>query len=97
MEQELQHRIYMSKKNSPYIEYTLREVKNMEENYFILLFGGDCFVEDGYYLFTKAEVEKLYKTTLKDLMGIIADGNEKDRNYALGLIAGLTIKPMRLH
>jgi hypothetical protein len=70
----------MSNNNSPYRTYTLEEIKTLEENYFILLFGGDCFIEDSYFLFTKKEVEKLYKTTLQDLSAIVADGNEKDRN-----------------
>lgn len=87
----------MSKNNSPYVTYTLAEIKTLEENYFILLFGRDCFVEEDYFLFTKKEVERLYKITLKDLSGIVADGNEKDRNYALDLIAGLAIKPLRFH
>ena len=34
---------------------------------------------------------------MKDLAGIVADGNEKDRKYALDLIGGMVIKPMRLH
>jgi hypothetical protein len=86
----------MNKNRSPYIGYTLEDVKSME-NYFVLCFGGDFVLENDYYLFTKEEVSKIYKKMLKDLKGIAADGSEKDKKYALDLIGGLKILPMRLH
>ena len=87
----------MLKDKYPFVGYTQEEVKRMEENYFVLQLGGDFVLEDDYYLFTKGEVSKLHKNMLKKLNDIIKDGNEKDRNYALDLICGLAIKPMRLH
>ena len=87
----------MDKKKSPYIDYTLKDVAQMEGYYFVLQFGGDFVLEDTYYLFTKDEASKIYKKMLKDLVDIVADGSEKDKKYALDLIGGLVIRPMRLH
>jgi hypothetical protein len=84
-------------KKSVYLGYTEEEVKRMENNYFVLQFGGDFVLEDSYYLFSKGEASKLYNKTLKNLISLIADGSEKDKNFALNLIGGLAIKPVRLH
>lgn len=87
----------MSKNRSAYLGYTEEEVNRMEQNYFVLQLGGDFVLEDNYYLFTKNEASRLYNSTLKNLMGLISDGSEKDKNFALDLIVGLAIKPVRLH
>lgn len=87
----------MDKKESPFLGYSEEEVARMESKYFVLQFGGDFVTQDNYFLFTKSEVDKLYKDTLNDLVGIVKDGNEKDRRYALDLIAGLEVKQIRLH
>lgn len=80
---------------SVYVGYTEEEVNRMESQYFCLQFGGDFLLENDYYIFTKQEAIKPYNRTLKDLTEIVIDGTEKDRKYALDLIAGLAIKPMR--
>jgi len=87
----------MGPKKSPYIGYTEQEVTQMERGYFCVVFGGDFIIQDKFYFFTLKEANKVYSNTLKNLIGIIADGDEKDRNYALDLIANLSIQPMRLH
>lgn len=87
----------MTKRKSPYIGYTEKEVHRMENNFFVLQFGGDFMLQDKFYLFTHKEAFKLYSDTLKGLVSITIDGDEKDRNYALDLIGGLHIRPMRLH
>lgn len=87
---------YMDKK-SPFIGYSVDEVNTMEGNYFCLVMGGDFIIQDKFYLFTKAEAKKVYRKMLKDLIKIAEDGNAKDSKYALDLIGGLAIKPMRLH
>ena len=87
----------MSKKKSAFVHYSEKEVNRMERNYYCLQFGGDFLCEDNLFLFTKVEVARLYNDTLKDLAEIVQDGNEKDRNYALDLIATMQIKPMILH
>jgi hypothetical protein len=69
----------------------------MENGYFCLQFGGDFVFQDQYYIFTEREMIKLYNSTLKNLLGIIKDGDEKDRKFALDLIGGLIVRPMRLH
>ena len=87
----------MKKKESPYLGYTEEEVKRMENYFFVLQFGGDFVLEKREYLFTKAEISRLYNKYMKDLVKIVNNGNEKDRNYALDLIAGMSVKPLRLH
>lgn len=85
------------KKRLSYLGYTEKEVARMENHYFVLQFGGDFMLEDNFYLFTEKEAFKLYNSTLESLVSIVADGSEKDRKFALDLIGGLAIKPMRLH
>jgi hypothetical protein len=84
-------------KKTAYIGYSEEDVRKMENGFFVLQLGGDFVFEDGFYLFTKNEINKLYSKTLKDILGIIKNGSEKDRAYALNLIPGLLILPMRLH
>lgn len=87
----------MKKKKSSYVGYTEPEVYRMENNYFCIQFGGDFLAEDGVYLFTKSEASRAYKATLEDLLDIVETGSEKDRKYALELIANFVVRPMRLH
>ncbi len=87
----------MAKNKSPYPGYSLEEVEEMEKHYFCLVMGGDFILEDNHYTFTRSEIVKLYNLVLKDLVGIVKKGNDKDRKYALDLIAGLTVQQMRLH
>lgn len=87
----------MAKKKSVYVGYSEEDVRRMENGYYMLQFGGDAVVQDGAYAFTPKEVTKLYNSTFKRLLDLIEDGSEKDRKYALDLVAGLLVKPMRLH
>lgn len=81
----------------PYVGYTEAELKNLESKYFTLIFGGDFVIEDEIAVFTKSEVQKLYKRYAKDLINIVNDGDAKDRNYAMDLLSSMTIKPVRIH
>lgn len=81
----------------PYVGYTEDELKNLESNYFTLVMGGDFVIADDIAVFTKSEVQKLYKKYSKDLINIVNDGDAKDRNYAMDLLSSMTIKPVRIH
>lgn len=87
----------MPKKKTSYIGYSEEDVTAMENYYFVLQFGNDFMNEDHSYFFTKKEVSKLYNRTLKNLMGVVNNGSDKDRKHAIKLIAGLVVSPMRLH
>lgn len=87
----------MTKKKAPYKGYSLEEVSQIEKVSYCLVLGGDYVQEDGIYLFTKKECEKLYKMYLKNLLGIIKNGEQKDKKYALDLLPGLTKLPLKLH
>ena len=87
----------MAKKQSAYIGYSTEEVCKIENAFYCLQFGGDFLSEEGCYLFTRNEISKLYNKTLKDLVDIVYDGSQKDSKYALNLICGLIVRPMRLH
>jgi hypothetical protein len=82
---------------SPYRGYSIEEVSQMEESCFCVVLGGDFVQEDGIYLFTKKEADRLYKIYLKNLLSLIKTGEEKDRKYALDLLPGLAISQMRAH
>jgi hypothetical protein len=84
-------------KKSPFRGYTEEEVRTMESGYYILNFGGDFMLENGFYLFTQKEATKLYKDTLKNVMSVAKNGDEKERRYALDVLGKLIIQPMRLH
>lgn len=87
----------MAKKKSPFIGYSVEEVRRMENGFFLVQMGGDFLAEDGHYLFTRKEAVKLYNSTYRDLSEIINDGNDKDRAYSTDLILGLLIQKMVLH
>ena len=86
----------MSKKKS-HLGYTEAEVKKMENMFFVVEFGGDFIIQDNCYLFTKQEASKIYNKTMRNLVNIISDGEEKDRKYAIDLIGKLIVRPMRFH
>lgn len=87
----------MSTKKPSYVGYSEEDVAIMEAHYFVLQFGGDFMSKGGTFLFTKKEIAKLYKRTLKNLMGVIVNGSDKDKKHAMQLMSELTIQPMRLH
>ena len=87
----------MSKKKSPSAGYSLKEIEKMERGHFVLQFGGDFVAQDGFFFFTEKEINKIYNNTLDDLLDIIENGSEKDKKYAIDLIAGLMVKPARIH
>ena len=84
-------------KKTAYIGYSEEDIRKMENGFFTLQLGGDFVFEDGFYVFTKSEINRLYNKTLKYLLDIVDKGNEKDRIYALDLISKLIVLPMRLH
>jgi hypothetical protein len=87
----------MTSKKSPYLGYSEEEVKRIESGHFVLNFGGDFVLQDNNYVFTKKEVSKIHRDILKKLLDILSNGSEKDRSYALDLMGGLVIQPMKLH
>ena len=87
----------MAKKKSVFRGYTEQEVCKIERDTFTLQFGGDFVIQNDSYSFNEREVTKLYESTMNNLLSLIADGSEKDRKFAIDLIGGLFIVPMRLH
>lgn len=87
----------MAKQKSAYLGYTEHEIRMLEDTYFTFQLGGDFVLEGDSYFFTRAEANRIYKNTIKDLRNITIDGAEKDRNYAIDLISGLQIVPLRFH
>lgn len=82
---------------SKHISYSEEEANKIEATLFCFVMGGD-FVTDGHdYMFTKNEVQILYNKYIKDLIDTVRDGDEKDKKYALDLISGLQINPIRFH
>jgi hypothetical protein len=81
----------------PYVNCTEKELKHMESYSFAIEMGGDFLLHDGYTSFTKSESVKIYRSTLRDLISVVRDGCEKDKNYALQLIGTLKVLPMRMH
>ena len=84
-------------RKSPYISFSLDDVAKIERTFYTINFGGDFLVHDNSHLFTQREAIKIYNTTMKDLLGIVRSGNEKDRIYALDLMWSTIIQPLKLH
>lgn len=85
------------RKKSPFVTYSEKEVALAESQYFVLHFGKGLVTVDDYFFFTKEDVEKLYKKTLRRLVKITKTGDAKNKKHALKMIAQLMIRPMRLH
>jgi hypothetical protein len=85
------------RKKSIFVGYKEDEVRDMEENYYCLQMAGDFILDDNQFLFTRAEISKIYKNVINDLIDIIHDGNEKDSKHAKYVIGRVFIVPMRLH
>jgi hypothetical protein len=82
--------------NFPYKDRTEKDIRAIESNYFIQL-GGDFVADEGSFLFTRKEAERMYNSTLKRLIGIVQNGSEKDVRFGIDLIGTLRIVPVRLH
>ena len=87
----------MARKKPVFRGYTEDEVCKIERGTYTLQFGGDFIIQDDSYTFNEREVTKLYESTMNNLLNLIADGSEKDRKFAIDLIGGLFVRPMRLH
>lgn len=85
------------KKKSSFVTYSEKEVALAESQYFVLHFGKGLVSKDDYFFFTKDEVNKLYRKTLRKLIKITETGDNKNKKHALKMIAELVIRPMRLH
>lgn len=77
--------------------YTLKQVSMIESEYFVIRFDGDFFNEDGYMLFTMSQAREIHKSLVSDLSSVIKNGIPKDKLYALELILGMVIEPVRYH
>ena len=69
----------------------------IESEYFVIRLDGDFFNEDGYMLFTMLQAKAIHKSIISDLSSVIKNGIQKDKAYALELILGLVIEPVRYH
>lgn len=85
------------KKKNPFVTYSEKEVALAESQYFVLHFGKGLVTREGYFFFTKEDVEKLYRQTLKKLILKMKTGDSRNKKHALKMIAELVIRPMRLH
>jgi hypothetical protein len=85
-------------KKFPYIGYSEKELKYLEENFYFIQLGGDFIAVDGTHSFPQKEAGKLYWDALDDLVKMAKEGlDEKEVAYALNLIGSLRIQPVRVH
>lgn len=87
----------MSKKKSAYKGYSEDDVRRIEDNFFCLEVGGDYWCEEGFYLFTKKEVIKVYNKVLDNLNDLMRSDSDKDRAYAIDLLGRMYVRQIRLH
>lgn len=85
------------KNKNPFVTYSEKEVALAESQYFVLHFGEELVSKGGYFFFTKDDINKLYRKTLKKLIDITKTGDNRNKKHALKMIAELVIRPMRLH
>jgi hypothetical protein len=87
----------MSNNEFVFGSYTIKQVSMIESEYFVIRFDGDFFAEDGYMLFTMSQAKATYRNLVNDLSSVIKNGIQKDKEYALQLILGMVIEPVRYH
>lgn len=97
MELERQHRGIMKKDNFYFGSYTIKQISMIESEYFVIHFDGDFFNQEGYYLFTMSQAKKIYSGLIKDLVAVIHEGVQKDKDYAKEIMLGMIIEPVRYH
>lgn len=69
----------------------------IESEYFVIRFDSDFFNEDGYMLFTMLQAKAIHKSIVSDLSSVIKNGIQKDKEYALELLLGMIVEPVRYH
>ena len=82
---------------SPYGEYSLDDVIEIEAGNYYLQVGIDIFFDDGKMAFSRKRVEALYDKVFKDLSEMKKNGNDEEKSDAHACLLFLTIRPMRVH
>ena len=86
----------MSKNKSPFVGYTLEEIRRSEANSFVIMIGNDFYNKNGDFTFTLAQAEKYYEILLENILITLDEGTPKQKKAALSCLARLHILPLRL-
>jgi len=75
----------------------LKEQLRMESDYYCLILGGDFQMSGEIVTFSKAEIARVYRGALRELVQSVEDSSTAiDRKFYTDLIGSLRIVPFRL-
>lgn len=87
----------MTKKKSPFVNYTEEEVFASEFATYFIQVGSDVFNLDGRWVFSKKSASIYYNKILRQLLDDMINGEERDRKNAERVLLNLKVVPLKLH
>lgn len=82
---------------SPYGQYTLDEVMEVEAGNYFIQVGVDIFSHDGRMVFSRERAEFFFDKIFRDLTNMKKNGSKEVLSDAEACLFFLKIVPMRLH
>lgn len=82
---------------SPYGQYSLEEVIQVEAGHYFIQIGSDIFAFDGKMAFTRDRAEMFYDSLFKDLTLLKEQGSKQEQEDAKAALFYLRIHPMKVH
>jgi len=86
----------MSKKKSPYKNFSVEQVSRAELTSFVIMVGNDFYAKKGCFVFSKQQAEKNYNLILSKMIETIHSGTEREKKNALKCMATFNILPLRI-
>ena len=84
------------RKNSPFVCFTIDEVKSIEANCYVIQVGVDLYDHGGQFIFDKRSANRHLKKILNGLVDVIQGKNKKQSEQAMWCLSTLAIMPVRI-
>jgi hypothetical protein len=86
----------MAEKN-PFVGYTLDEIREAEATAYVIQVGSDMFRYKGNYTFSYKSAVYFRNKILDNLMDLINNGDQDQKDNAFRVLKSLQILPLRIH
>lgn len=87
----------MRKQKSPFLGYTMDEIRFAEANLYVIQVGEDLHSHDGEVSFPKNEANYHYDMIFKSLGHMAKNGSFEEREDAHKMLRHFRIMPVRFH
>jgi hypothetical protein len=87
---------YYKDSSNPFVNATLEEIEQIENDYYILQIGADVFEMDGKMAFKKERAEDFYHTAIAGLKEMLEHGDKLEKEDAYRCLLLTRVIPLRI-